>query len=143
MRCILILFFAVALAAAPSNPYLWPVPSKYTAGDARLAVPSGPTFFQFKSKTEGPIPPTLSAAFERYEKLTFPHFVTPSRQRLAHEKAKIEGGGSIPSVMVSVDDLDESHPQLGQYICILFLHLSFALTSIVHDASNLLVNNRN
>ena len=100
--------------AGPLQPYLWPAPADMTQGTTRTYVqPRSPdTFFIFKGPTKT-TPNTLTRAFERYRTLTFPHVVTPG----PHGAKSGRNGGAVsaaelPSVIVHVEHVDESHPQI-------------------------------
>eukprot|EP01062_Namystynia_karyoxenos_P048312 TRINITY_DN3672_c0_g1_i7.p2 TRINITY_DN3672_c0_g1~~TRINITY_DN3672_c0_g1_i7.p2 ORF type:complete len:629 (+),score=239.74 TRINITY_DN3672_c0_g1_i7:76-1887(+) len=86
--------FVLRSAPQPAAPRLWPLPAKYSFGNATADVGTD-RFFT--------VPPSdvLQQAVQRYQKLFFPHDI---------------GGavsGSISGVVVTVDDTDGSHPQLG------------------------------
>lgn len=91
----LISLFSVHSMAA--LPYIWPAPKKATTGTATVSVKASREFFAFRSP--GQAPETLRAAFERYFDTTFPHVATTTHADLSF-------------LDVTVDDLDESHPQL-------------------------------
>lgn len=79
----------------PTAPKIWPVPSDYSFGSTTLKVAQSKDFFQ------GPSTEVLTAAYERYQQLSFPH--------------RVESGdatGSLTSLKIEVDSLDESHPQV-------------------------------
>ena len=89
-----------------TRPRLWPLPKSYTNGSTSLRVQpanSGSGFFTLA----GGASPLLTAAFERYTALTFPHPV-------AKDAGAGGGGGSaVSGLAVSVQSLAEDFPQLG------------------------------
>lgn len=100
MKAILISFLSVARLMEATT--LWPAPQSASSGPSTLIVsPSQSSFFGMK----GGVAPcnTLAQAFARYESLTFPH-----------PASAVLGSDSIlKGIIVVVDNLDESHPQLG------------------------------
>ena len=88
-----------ATAAANAAP-LWPLPTSAEGGASRVAVDARGAFF----KLPGPDSPLLSAAFERYLAISFPHVTAD---------AGPGPGLSISAIVFTVADLDESHPQYG------------------------------
>eukprot|EP01062_Namystynia_karyoxenos_P048309 TRINITY_DN3672_c0_g1_i4.p1 TRINITY_DN3672_c0_g1~~TRINITY_DN3672_c0_g1_i4.p1 ORF type:complete len:529 (+),score=186.51 TRINITY_DN3672_c0_g1_i4:78-1664(+) len=85
---------AGARAGAQAAPRLWPLPAQYTAGNVSAQV-STQNFFTVPASN------ILQQAAQRYQKLYFPH------------NAGASSGGAVSGVVVTVDDTDESHPQLG------------------------------
>jgi hexosaminidase len=93
---------AVTAAAATTPTLLWPLPKTATFGTtARSVVPSEAFFTLTGVPSEG-THATLDAAFKRYTSLIFAHVTkyAPSSTTLA-------------GLVVKVNDLDESHPQLA------------------------------
>ena len=81
------------------------MPKSATFGSTEVAVRPSPSFFVMKSGQA--LPHTLEQAFARYHALTFPHRTAP-----AGNSAKGDAP-AVTSLVLDVDDLDESHPQLG------------------------------
>ena len=79
------------------HPPIWPRPKAFTNGTATVSVgpAAGASFFALAGGSECA---TLTAAFERYAGLTFPHVAT--------------GAGAVSSVLVTVKDASEHYPQL-------------------------------
>jgi len=88
---------AVLASAAATKPSVWPQPLKWQIGSDRAIVVPSLKFF-----TTSAVSPLLTAAFQRYSRLTFPHQVPPVPP----------GTESITGLSVEVDSNDESHPQL-------------------------------
>eukprot|EP00750_Incisomonas_marina_P025664 INCI5614.1.p1 GENE.INCI5614.1~~INCI5614.1.p1 ORF type:complete len:640 (-),score=92.44 INCI5614.1:104-2023(-) len=91
-------------------PTIWPVPQAFTNGTTTVAV-SGATAFKLAAGTS----PTLAEAFTRYQALTFPHVSGSSD--VNQVLGNIVGGAEVETtplstVTVTVDDIDESVPQL-------------------------------
>eukprot|EP00697_Spironema_sp_BW2_P017341 gnl/Spiro4/8997_TR4745_c0_g1_i1.p1 gnl/Spiro4/8997_TR4745_c0_g1~~gnl/Spiro4/8997_TR4745_c0_g1_i1.p1 ORF type:complete len:558 (+),score=137.24 gnl/Spiro4/8997_TR4745_c0_g1_i1:54-1676(+) len=102
---VLLLFTAVASATSPSNPSnLWPAPASFASGQTQLTVTpaAGAVFFTMEKAV-----PFLSAAFERYAEIMFPHQVAAG-----FASRRFSGGAALVGVSVSVDDDDDSHPQV-------------------------------
>jgi hexosaminidase len=94
------IILTVASATTPTPTLLWPLPQSYQgSGTTRSVVPSEP-FFKLTANVGNP---TLSAAFKRYKQLTFPHIT----------KSAPVANSLLSGLMVTVADLDESHPQLN------------------------------
>ena len=101
-------------------PTIWPIPASYTNGTATVSVSPKLTFTLSSSSSSDAAPscPTLTAAFERYQGLTFPHVTSAADAEqelsniLSKDKKGSTTGAALSSVTVKVDDLDESHPQL-------------------------------
>jgi len=97
--------------AVSDFPPIWPYPADFTNGTTTVTV-SGATKFSLSSGTS----PTLSQAFERYQEITFPHVTTASdaEQVLTNlfGEAGLGGPSPLAALTVTVDDLDESYPQL-------------------------------
>jgi len=74
---------------------IWPMPKVSTMGKVSLAINSDFSFSCSKSI------PTLKTAFERYEKLTFPHKSSSTFVK-----------GTLSILSITSADYDESHPQL-------------------------------
>eukprot|EP00035_Acanthoeca_spectabilis_P015863 m.319055 g.319055 ORF g.319055 m.319055 type:complete len:630 (+) comp16445_c0_seq70:3-1892(+) len=80
---------------ATNFPPLWPYPAKFTNGTTTTSVDAGLTFTDMSSTKTN----TIAAAFARYTNLVFWHGAKPT--------------GDIKTVQVTVENTDESHPQLG------------------------------
>ena len=79
----------------------------YRNGSTTLRVLPGARAKGFFALTNtGSTSKLLSAAFERYSALAFPHAVEPS-------DSGVGGAGQIAGLDVSVESLAEDHPQLG------------------------------
>ena len=88
----------------PWAPQLWPLPKSYRNGSTTLTVQPaqrGAPLFQLAHGIQSK---TLTAAFARYEKLTLPHS-TPAA-------GTVRPGTLLETVLVTVDDTSEAHPQL-------------------------------
>ena len=92
-----VLLQLLLLAAITNALNIWPAPKDIVSGNATTSIGGNldETFFQLDGDSE-----LLKQAFERYSTLTFPH--------VSHSS-----NGGISSLNIHVDDLDESHPQLG------------------------------
>ena len=89
------LVVAIALASLGTAP-IWPQPKHATNGSEVLTLtPSASFFVDANHADKGQL---LHAAFERYARLSFPHSTT-----------KV---GTLATLKVSIDNADESHPQL-------------------------------
>lgn len=113
----------LAAAATPvpdsTVPSLWPQPKSLSSGNAwTTAVPSSEFFKSTK------VSATLSAAFERYLSLTFPHATAAGwggrrrrRRRLRNSVEQVIVSDSFDiatrSLLVDWESGDESHPQLS------------------------------
>jgi hexosaminidase len=91
------------VASSPSTPTglpnIWPAPKTFTKGTTTLQVIPSANFFQGDS-----LPQTVTAAFERYQKLCFSHHLPSSQEVKAN---------AVTSLTVTVESADESFPQLG------------------------------
>merc|ERR1719201_2978956 len=76
----------------------WPAPNTFTKGNTTINVASS---FKF-SRTSAIASPILTAAFARYQALTFPHAAVASDA----------DADALSGLVVSVSNLDESHPQV-------------------------------
>ena len=76
---------------------IWPAPKGIETGNVTASIGGSldASFFQLDADSK-----LLASAFERYATLTFPH--------VSHSS-----DGGLSSLKIHVDDLDESHPQLG------------------------------
>ena len=81
------------LAASPA-PTLWPAPKSAKSGASTIYITPSQQFFDTSSPSL-----VLRAAFDRYNALTFPHTTGTE--------------GLLTRLQVTVDDSDDSHPQLG------------------------------
>lgn len=91
----------------PPQPYLWPLPSTYTNGTTMLAV--SPSL-----KFTGPTSATLSAAFDRYMGIIFPHApmtddTVPAPPAPSVSLAGLDVTVSSPSEAPPQVDTDESY----------------------------------
>lgn len=85
----------------PWAPRIWPLPQRFSNGSTTLTVvkpAASGSFF----KMSGAVPKTLSAAFERYERLAMPH-----------PAAQASDANGVTSLSVTVDSMSEEHPQLS------------------------------
>ena len=91
------LLLVVVPTAATALLNIWPSPLEITTGNVTTSIGGhvGSVFFTMEGDSK-----LLSQAFDRYATLTFPH--------VSHS-----GSSGILSLKVVVEDLDESHPQLG------------------------------
>eukprot|EP00656_Telonema_subtile_P016112 TRINITY_DN1849_c0_g1_i1.p1 TRINITY_DN1849_c0_g1~~TRINITY_DN1849_c0_g1_i1.p1 ORF type:complete len:519 (+),score=106.62 TRINITY_DN1849_c0_g1_i1:215-1771(+) len=88
----------IALLVSLASASVWPLPTSVTSStDPARTVTPGTSFF---SLAGGAAVPTLTAAFQRYTDLTFPHRSTAS------------ANDALAGLQLTVTDLDESHPQL-------------------------------
>ncbi|KAL1507780.1 hypothetical protein AB1Y20_007390 [Prymnesium parvum] len=93
-------------AYAPRLPAaldLWPLPSNVSGTAAPLTVLPSASFFSLATPASSPL---LTAAFDRYAALTFPHAPDAARPGRPDSPA-------ITALSLTVHDLDESHPQLA------------------------------
>ena len=76
---------------------IWPAPKEIKTGNVTASIGGSldASFFQLDADSK-----LLASAFERYATLSFPH--------VSHSS-----DGGLSSLKIHVDDLDESHPQLG------------------------------
>ena len=98
------LCLTAALVSGAEITGVWPQPKSSDAG-ATTGLRIDATNFAFKY--ESAASPTLAAAFERYKALMFPHAVAAADLRLAPG-----GAAALSEVLVTVAEVDESHPQL-------------------------------
>lgn len=96
------LALAQAVAGFSPQPFVWPAPSSMSQGSETASVSPSLPFFKMSS---GSAPKTLQGAFDRYEKLSFPHATGKKGSRGST-------AGAISSLSVSVSDVDESHPTI-------------------------------
>ena len=87
---------ALLLLSTAAHASVWPQPRSATSGQSVLHLTPGHDFFV--AANAGAKGSLLQAAFARYSALTFPHTTTTK--------------GPLTALHVSVDDPDESHPQL-------------------------------
>ena len=89
------------------------MPSSLVENGANLTVGASTTFFVEKAAVAGSSSSSSSAllteAFTRYTSLTFPHGITFDDT----DQVKVKDSKELTSLVVSVEELDESHPQLS------------------------------
>jgi hypothetical protein len=83
-----------------THAFIWPLPSKYSNGTKIVGVTPSASFFKIKPSTS----PLLTAAFERYQGLTFPH-TTPN-----------QWPNAVQELSVTVQSAAEDFPQLETYV---------------------------
>lgn len=85
-----------------NDPYIWPLPKKFSKVNTFAVVtPKASGFFTSATGSS----PFLEQAFARYTTLTFPHNVGASSRNNSNAP-------SLTGLSVTVDSLDDSHPQL-------------------------------
>ena len=87
-------------ATNTTRPLIWPLPKFYTTGSTVLRVVPSVGFFDLTSGSSA----LLTAAFQRYADLTFPHPSAPSSDDAATR---------VSSLKLTVVSLAEDFPQLG------------------------------
>ena len=99
----MILFMLLASAAIETGqtPDVWPLPANAEGGSTSISIAPSNIFFKMSGSQSSPI---LQSAFKRYTAITFPHSISVSRSA--------SSGGKVSSLIVSVLDLDESHPTI-------------------------------
>ena len=98
----MMLVLSVSLSAAIAGPTLWPNPLHSVSGTGSVRLlPSNHFFIPANTAASGPL---LSAAFDRYTRLTFPH---------ESSRASLNDTAGLASLQVSVAHGDESFPQLS------------------------------
>ena len=107
------LLLALCPLFASATPTIWPMPSSLVENGANLTVGASTTFFVEKAAVAGSSSSSTSAllteAFTRYTSLTFPHGITFDDT----DQVKVKDSKELTSLVVSVEELDESHPQLS------------------------------
>ena len=107
------LLLALCPLFASATPTIWPMPSSLVENGANLTVGASTTFFVEKAAVAGSSSSSSSAllteAFTRYTSLTFPHGITFDDT----DQVKVKDSKELTSLVVSVEELDESHPQLS------------------------------
>ena len=95
MKCATLLLLLTTVITDALN--VWPAPKEIKTGNVTASIGGNldVSFFQLEGDSK-----LLASAFERYATLTFPH--------VSHSS-----DGGLSSLKIHVDDLDESHPQLG------------------------------
>ena len=95
MKCAALVLVLTTVITDALN--IWPAPKDIETGNVTASIGGtlDASFFQLDGDSK-----LLPSAFERYATLTFPH--------VSHSS-----DGGISSLKIHVDDLDESHPQLG------------------------------
>ena len=95
MKCATLLLLLTTVITDALN--VWPAPKEIKTGNVTASIGGNldVSFFQLEGDSK-----LLASAFERYATLTFPH--------VSHSS-----DGGLSSLNIHVDDLDESHPQLG------------------------------
>ena len=103
--------FATDLYVVQNGPTVWPSPQSYTTGTGRHIIDASK--FAFKLAGNSAASPLLAAAFERYQSIVFPH--VPGAVDVAACPPPPPSPPPLPitTFELTVDDLDESHPQLG------------------------------
>ena len=100
------------LYVVQNGPSIWPAPKSMTTGTAgRQEVSSAKFSFKLAGGASSPL---LAAAFERYQAVVFPH--VPGAVDVARDCPPPPASPQptpIATFELHVDDLDESHPQLG------------------------------
>ena len=91
-------------APAKQPPSLWPAPSTSTPGTGVLPVTPSDSFFTLAGPGPSKASPLLTAAFDRYMPLTFPHTADAAKTNMAP---------ALTSLTIAVDDLSEDHPGLA------------------------------
>ena len=108
------LLLALCPLFASATPTIWPMPSSLVENGANLTVGASTTFFVEKAAVAGSSSSSsssalLTEAFTRYTSLTFPHGITFDDT----DQVKVKDSKELTSLVVSVEELDESHPQLS------------------------------
>ena len=108
------LLLALCPLFASATPTIWPMPSSLVENGANLTVGASTTFFVEKAAVAGSSSSSsssalLTEAFTRYTSLTFPHGITFDET----DQVKVKDSKELTSLVVSVEELDESHPQLS------------------------------
>ena len=85
---------------ATTHAFIWPLPQAYTKGTATATLQVSRTFFSQGDANSS----FLTQAFERYTRLTFPHATAAA--------GVADAAAMLTGLTVSVDDLDDSHPQI-------------------------------
>ena len=95
MKCATLLLLLTTVITDALN--IWPAPKEIKTGNVTASIGGNldVSFFRLEGDSK-----LLASAFERYATLTFPH--------VSHSS-----DGGLSSLKIHVDDLDESHPQLG------------------------------
>ena len=104
------LLLALCPLFASATPTIWPMPSSLVENGANLTVGAS-TFFVEKAAVAGSSSSSsssalLTEAFTRYTSLTFPHGITFDDT----DQIKVKDSKELTSLVVSVEELDESHP---------------------------------
>ena len=95
---------ALSFAATDRQPpSLWPAPSTSTPSTKALPVTPSKSFFKLAGDHSGKSSPLLTAAFERYLPLTFPHTAD----------ADASPNLALSVLTITVDDLSEDHPGIS------------------------------
>ena len=93
-----------------NGPTVWPAPQSYTTAGRKQIIDASK--FAFKLAGNSAASPLLAAAFERYRAIVFPH--VPGAVDVAADcLPPSPQPTTITTFELTVDDLDESHPQLG------------------------------
>ena len=102
--------FATDLYVVQNGPTVWPAPQSYTTAGRKQIIDASK--FAFKLAGNSAASPLLAAAFERYRAIVFPH--VPGAVDVAADcPPPSPQPTTITTFELTVDDLDESHPQLG------------------------------
>jgi hypothetical protein len=87
---------ACSVASSPASLDVWPRPSSATGGATKLSIAANKQFFHLEADS-----PLLTAAFERYWPLVFPHGETTAK-----------ASNAVGRLTLTVADVDESHPTI-------------------------------
>lgn len=83
-----------------TRPFIWPLPRQYSNGPTTIEVVPSSEFFLLKQQS-----PLLTAAFDRYQKLMFPHAVSAVAN-------PISAAAQITVLHIAVNSTDEGFPAL-------------------------------